>query len=285
MRQFMNTNTEVSLYDFLNCEIIGVLLLFICGFTPDNMMYKWSFFVYAFIAGLVFSKLAENAFWTRWTRNPVWAIKKGIEAVNRDIELIDEKKIIIDDYMNSMSNYIRDYYQVTKGSNYKIIQILEAQYKFVTNLALLSIVCLFIGVINPTKLNCFVQIELFINPIEKEKMLIYVYVVLFFCVCVGLLMNSCMPKVDIQIEEDCKNCFIGMFWIVIVVLLLLFVSFEKYTLCNISLFLILIFSFLARKIQIKISTLVIEGAYYLKKLEKEGYGQPCEKEKSKNSNS
>ena len=267
MQQFMNTNTEVSLYDFLNCEIIGVLLLFICGFTPENMGYKWSFFVFAFIAGLAFSKLAENTFWTRWTRNPKWAIKKGIEAVNRDIEQ-DEEMIIIDDYMKSMGNYIRDYYQVTKGSNYKIIQILEAQYKFITNLVLLSILCLFIGVTIPQKLDCFVQLELFINPIEKEKVLIYVYAALFFCVCIGLLMNRCMPKVDLHIEEDCKNCLIGMFWIVVVVLLFLFVSFEEYTVCSISLFLILIFGFLASKIQIKISTLVIEGGYYFEKIER-----------------
>ena len=63
------------------------------------------------------------------------------------------------------------YYQVTKGSNYKIIQILEAQYKFVTNLVLLSIVCLFVGVTIPKEkeLDCFVQLELFVNTIEKEK--------------------------------------------------------------------------------------------------------------------
>lgn len=268
MRQFMNTNTEVSLYDFLNCEIIGVLLLFICGFTPDNMMYKWSFFVYAFIAGLVFSKLAENAFWTRWTRNPKWAIKKGIEAVNRD--MVDEKKIKIDDYMKSMSNYIRDYYQVTKGSNYKIIQILEAQYKFVTNLVLLSIVCLFIDVTISKELACFVQLE---NPVEKEKALIYVYVVLFLCVCMGLLVNKCMPNLDCCIEEDGKNCIIGVFWIITIVLLIAFISSsyhsESPSICYVSLFAILLFSFLAYKIQLKISTLVIEGAYYLKELEKE----------------
>ena len=61
----VNTNTEVTLYDFLNYEVIGVLLLFICGFEPSDTIDNWPFFVVAFIAGLVFSKLAENAFWTK----------------------------------------------------------------------------------------------------------------------------------------------------------------------------------------------------------------------------
>lgn len=260
----VNTNTEVTLYDFLNYEVIGLLLLFICGFTPNDLIYEWLFFVLAFIAGLVFSKLAENAFWTKWTRNPKWAIRKGIEKQNE--KLNDNQKISIYDY--SLNNYYNDYYRVTKEPVYKTIQILEAQYRFVENLFLLSFVCLLIGVVMQKNLNSVIQMQLFECLYEKQKMMIYIYVALFLCVCMRLLVNKCMPDIDCHIEEDCKKCIIGVLWIITIVLLIAFLSSSYHSelpsLCYVSFFVMLLFGFLAYKIQLKISTLVIEGAYYSK---------------------
>lgn len=265
----MNTNTEVTLYDFLNYEVIGVLLLFICGFTPNDLIYEWAFFVFAFVAGLVFSKLAENAFWTKWTRNPKWAIRQGIEKLNE--KLNDNQKLSIYDYL--LNDYYNDYYVVTKEPVYKTIQILEAQYRFVGNLVLLSFICLFICDVKGAGLDSFFQMKLFENVYEKQKVMIYVYVVLFLCVCMGLLVNKCMPDIDCYVEESCKKCIMGVLWITTIVLLITFISSSYHSgspsLCYVSLFAMLLFGFIAYKIQLKLSTLVIEGAYYSKKIEKQ----------------
>lgn len=257
----VNTNTEVTLYDFLNYEVVGVLLLFICGFTPCDTIYEWLFFVFAFIAGLVFSKLAENAFWTKWTRNPNWAINKGMVLFN---ENIGYKKYDCDNY--TKQDYYKDYYRITKEPIYKTIQILEAQYRFMENLFLLSFIFLLIVAVMQADLDNVIKMQLFDNLYEKQKMVIYIFVVLFLCVCMGLLVNKCMPDIDCCIEKDFKKCIIGVSWIITIVILIAFLSSSYHSkspsICYISLFAMLLFCFLAYKIQLKISTLVIEGAYY-----------------------
>ncbi len=253
----VNTNTEVTLYDFLNYEVIGVLLLFICGFTPCDTIYEWVFFIFAFIAGLAFSKLAENAFWTKWTRNPRWAVCLGIEILNKKLDI--EHTVPFSDY--SMNAYYADYYRISKEPIYKTIQILEAQYKFIGNMFLLLVICLCISVFVSDDLSNFLCVEVYR---KQGKMLMIVYFIMFFFACVGCVIkeeprsdsNNYCRKVDLK----CANVLLLTisFFLGLIVLML------PNSLFCVSLFTMMMLAFLACKVQLKISTLVIEGAYYSK---------------------
>ena len=294
----MNTNTEISLYDFLNYEVIGTLLLILCNIMPNTLSSFWLFFVFAFIAGLIFSKLAENAFWTKWTRNPKWAIRKGVETLNKHLNINQQ----ISNY--SINEYYRDYYRVSKEPSYKTILVLEAQYRFICNLMIVSLVCFFVCLAgfsidfeNPIKssfqddpIKCC---DCCSSPILPIDFFIpsFLYAILFLCDIVGFFVvdnnkTDCKFKFDSNIFEDKTIYKIGRAFLLIVFFLISLCMYcanckYKAVFLGISVLLLL----LSNKIQRKISTLVIEGAYYLKELKKEGYEQPCEKEKPKKSNS
>ena len=255
----INTNTEVTLYDFLNYEVIGVLLLFICGFTPNDLTYEWVFFVFAFIAGLVFSKLAENAFWIKWTRNPKWIICKGVEIVNKDISIEDDK-IVINDYEKS-NKYLKDYYRITKEPIYKTIQILETQYRFMENLLLLTVICFFVGASVSDNLRHFLCVDVYSKHVE---MLIIVYIVMSLFAYLGcVIKNSCLDNnyhcCIVDLKCVAVLCLTVSFFLGLAVLIM------PNSLTCVSLFVMIILGILACKIQLKISTLVIAGAYYLHK--------------------
>ena len=243
----VNTNTEVTLYDFLNYEVIGVLLL-ICGFTPNDLIYEWAFFVFAFIAGLVFSKLAENAFWIKWTRNPKWAIDKGKKA----LEETKEKEW--------RHLYYIKYYKLSKESCYKTIQILEAHYRFVVNLLMLAVVCFSIGAFELCGLKQFLCLEVYS---KKGELMVIIYGVLLFFACLKEVVGSCSKtNNNIQCEFDTKCASVLLLTITIFLGIIFFILPDS--LCCASLFAISLLGFIAFIIQLKISALVIEGAYYSK---------------------
>lgn len=62
----MATEAKFTIYDFLNYEIIGCLILVLYYVSPLMFNSEWMLFVIAFIAGLVIPKLSENAFWFKW---------------------------------------------------------------------------------------------------------------------------------------------------------------------------------------------------------------------------
>ena len=249
----INTNTEVTLYDFLNYEVVGILLLFICGFTPCDTIYEWLFFVFAFIAGLVFSKLAENAIWTKWTRNPKWAIDKGDKA----LEETKEKEWRHLYYIN--------YYKLSKESCYKTIQILEAHYRFVVNLLMLAVVCFSIGAFEPCGLRQFLCMDVYS---KRGEMMVIIYGVLLVFACLKEVVDSCSKtNNDIQCEFDTKCASVLLLTITIFLGIIFFILPDS--LCCASLFAMSLLGFLAFIIQLKISALVIEGAEYLKRIENE----------------
>ena len=285
----LNTNTEVTLYDFLNYEVIGGLLLLLCNIMPNTLSPSWLFFVFAFIAGLVFSKLVENAFWTKWTRNPEWAIRKGVETLNKYLNDNQQR------YSYSINEYYRDYYRVSKEPSYKTILILEAQYRFICNLLTISLLCFFACLVRLSiDFENLIKVSLLITQIDAEiivhypsvnfSLLYFLYGILLFCDIVGLFvidknnMIDCELKFDPNISEDKIIYKIGRAFLLIVFFLISFCMFSgncenKAIFLGVSVLLLL----LSNKTQRKISTLVIEGAYYLKELEKEEPCQQCEK--------
>lgn len=284
----MNTNTEISLFDFLNYEIIGTLLLLLCNIMPNTLSPSWLFFVFAFIAGLIFSKLAENAFWTRWTRNPKCLL---IEA-KLDTRQSRRKRVL--------KNYYKDYYRLSRNATYKTVLILEAQYSFLYNLWLLLILYLIMIYYSEDSMIQFIEsIKCGTFSIDCCKCchvasngcltsinfvpLIVVYLVMLFFDILGWISCECFCDNNIknQVIKSTRKDNEELKFIVRALYTLLFMLvavliYQNINLNNpISIFkwtlyaLITTIPYIAYKIQLKISTLVIEGAYYLKELEKE----------------
>ena len=249
------------------------MLLFICGFEPSDTIDNWPFFVFAFIAGLVFSKLAENAFWTKWTRNPKWAIRKGVDTLNNSIGY---KKFDSEHYTKNV--YYIEYYCVSKNPIYKTIQILETQYRFVENLILLSIICFVICFCKPCELK-----QLFCLGCKSGEAIIGIYSFMILFTFVGCIINKFpLPQkgmvelrktiVSIVIYSLIIVCLIISNWLHIKSFFDSFNSVSDLDLLSLIrfdtsssycfIFAALVLLYLAYKIQLKISTLVIEGAYY-----------------------
>lgn len=290
----INTNTEVTLYDFLNYEVIGVLMLFLCNITPQTISPNWLFFVYAFIEGFVFSKLVENSFWTKFTRNPKCIIKNA------------RKKVFCAKKDGCLNRYYKSYYRISKIETYKTIQILEAQYTFVHNLLIVCIVYYIVVRFSRDYFN-----ELFVsnesiglcscckqcvmkntipNTINLMPIIVSNIILLFCCIfkwisCFGTCIKRKQEK-----EEKEQSCLLikAMFALVVLVFTVLMIrdnnnhTFDVF-ICGLS-FLIILLPFLAYNIQLKISILVIEGAHYLKELEKEEHDNLCKKDNSNSKN-
>lgn len=123
----MPINTSLSLYDFLSHVVIGVVILMLCNISPDTLGSSWMFGGCAYIAGFVFSKLNESAFWTICTRNPeilIYNAKKELQNIKDD---------------SAMHEYYRAYYNFSQRKHFSVITILEAQYSFFYNLSVIAL--------------------------------------------------------------------------------------------------------------------------------------------------
>lgn len=121
----MPINTSLSLYDFLSHVVIGVVILMLCNIAPDTLGSSWMFGGCAYIAGFVFSKLNESAFWSAYTRNPKFLIENAYANLN-NLNCKDK-------------SYYKAYYNYSQRSYFSTITILEAQYSFIYNLSVISI--------------------------------------------------------------------------------------------------------------------------------------------------
>lgn len=125
-------NITLSLFDFLNYEVIGYLMLRICNIVPKNDG-DWLFYVIAYIVGLVVVKLNEKTPWSECMRNNRCFISKG----NKSLRELKSKK----DADNTRKyQYYKKYYHVLGDRVGNTISILESQYAFVWNLLVVLIV-------------------------------------------------------------------------------------------------------------------------------------------------
>ena len=256
----MNSIT-LSLFDFLNYEVIGYLMLRICNIPAQDD--NWLYFVVAYIVGLIVVKLNEKAPWTLVLRNNNYFIK-GKNNLN-----------------NTKDNeYYKQYYHVLGEKVGNTISILEAQYAFVWNLLFVVVVyfvtflvrggCLF-GTINDKTFACCNRLCLFccdgsvsLNP------LFYSISILMLFRALGFVFNF----KEISIRQ--KKCRIVLFILVELVLLIIIVSYfvlskgETYIQIGFLLALIVVaLPFIAFSIQSKISELIIENDHFLSEMEKD----------------
>ena len=120
-------STSLTLYDFLNYEVIGAFMLLACNVSP-NTIDSWMFFVCAFMVGLIVSKLNEESIWGRCSRNPKCLIKKAKEKLEKTKDDAEKNK------------YYEAYYRVLGDKVKDSIRILEAHFAFVRNLIVVDIV-------------------------------------------------------------------------------------------------------------------------------------------------
>ena len=278
----LNTNTEVTLYDFLNYEVIGVLMLFLCKITPQTISLTWLFFVFAFIEGFVFSKLVENSFWTKYTRNSPCLIKKARKIVHQT------KK------NRRLKSYYKSYYSISKNGTYKTVQILEAQYAFVHNLFFVCIAYLVVAWFHTDYFddnivglcNCCKQCVVNDSATDSINLMpiIVSNVILLFCCILKWISCPCLcerknrkKRKRMDKEKEQNRILIKATFALVVVIFFFFIirGINKSTIIDVVkwvlLLLLIILPFLAYRIQLKISTLVIEGGYYLKNQEDKKY--------------
>ena len=276
----MNSIT-LSLFDFLNYEVIGYLMLRICGFAPCQRICNcascqdgdWLFYVIAYIVGLVIVKLNEKTPWSECMRNNRCFIEKGNGALRK-------LKCGIEEDNMKKYQYYKKYYHVLGDRVGNTISILESQYAFVWNLLFVVVVyfvtflvrggCLF-GTINDKTFACCNRLCLFccdgsvsLNP------LFYSISILMLFRTLGFVFNF----KEISIRQ--KKCRIVLFILVELVLLIIIVSYfvlskgETYIQIGFLLALIVVaLPFIAFSIQSKISELIIENDHFLSEMEKD----------------
>lgn len=251
----MNASTSLSLYDFLNCEVIGILILLLCGIFPETSLF---YFISAYIVGLVFSKLSENAFWTVWTRNP----KKIIDKANQ--EFAKTQKDV------TFNGYYKNYYNISRERCFNNIQILEAQYAFVYNLFLVNIIYLLTSCFSPDYFKSILHVE-----IHDKNVCIVIISTIYLFLFLFALIKVLYP---FRQNVDSYKYSIALFLILLlfVVMCVIITIFKLCNLCNYTaplysaytVMIVLIFALplLLYMIQCKISILVVEGNHYLNEI-------------------
>lgn len=261
--------TTLTLYDFLNYEIIGALMLLACNVKPD-MINSWLYFLFAYVVGIIIVKLNENTIWSSLMRNPECII------------LMAKDNLTSTKNKPSLDSYFRDYYRVFEGKISDNIRTLEAQYAFVWNL--IVPVCTYVfsfickgGCSHMIKIGKNdVQICLF--PIALTASILIIGNVISF---IKEQYYLCVSNKAKRIQNNCKcKCF----WLVcgplilcvIEAVFLIYLYGSSFSSGNTNLieqriigttlgmFLFLL-PYIAYCIQKKISTLVVEGAHYLQK--------------------
>lgn len=267
----MTAEAKLTFYDFLTYEVIGVLILVLCSVFPSMFFSEWMFFVIAFIAGFIFSKLSENAFWFKWIRNPECLIIKANKDLIRNIQ--DHIKY----------NYLSDYYTLSEKKTYDTVRVLEAQFAFVYNLCVLFSLYTIVNYNDISKicLDNF-TFDLFNSNVCCSKIyhpttisfvcfapMIKAYLTLIICVFIEVICQafelipksynkalSCRIKPNIYCKTGFRYLFAG------IVIILTIYTWISPKLIHYLIIAIITLAFIAYNIQKKISYLIVEGAHY-----------------------
>lgn len=282
----MNLTSKLSLYDTLTYEVIGCILLFSCHISPATFeAFPWIFFILAFIAGFIFSKLNENGPFFHMIRNSKYFIVKARNKLD-SINPIDD-------------NYYRDYYCLCEKKTFSTIKLLEAHIAFFFNIAILIFALLLIRVICPDyyndtissllhykKYGCFCNpiivnniqpsISLPIIIISVQVVLLYIKCLCFKCLC-QKQESSIQKKCDITTIDKEKNecrtnrlCF-AFFFISLAAIIISLIFRSDW---SFMVLLCILLIYLVVKIQSKISYLVVEGAHYTSNINNSNTNNP-----------
>ena len=256
-------NITLSLFDFLNFEVIGYLMLRICNIVPKNDG-DWLFYVIAYIVGLVVVKLNEKTPWSECMRNNRCFISKG----NKSLRELKSKK----DADNTRKyQYYKKYYHVLGDRVGNNISILEAQYAFVWNLLVVLIVCSIEYLVNVNDDGKVCIQSLF----HAEKNLFPLYHLIFALFVICLVWSFIRKKF---VKNAC--CWRELCCMVLGTGKVLCVTFAIVVFCFSSMgsgcskpigyllsALLVIIPFIAFSIQSKISELIIENDYFFTEME------------------
>lgn len=254
-------NTNLTLYDFLNYEVVGVLMLLACNIKP-NTIDTWLFFIFAYIVGLIVSKLNENCIWSKCLRNPQCLI----DEAERDLENIKTEP--------NKSRYYISYYRIFGNKVSDNIRILEAQYAFVWNLIIPTIVYVVMFAYCSERLN---------NIFNTTQNNICICPLAITIVILGIA-SVLTTIIENQRENVGQNCCMGCGYLLLIIISCLI--FIAYCLCKQCIdtikneditqqrigatlaLLTVLLPYLAYRIQKKIAILVVEGGEYLHKTKK-----------------
>jgi hypothetical protein len=285
----MTSSVKITLYDFLNYIVIGVLSLLICNLTPDKILPIWLYLIIALLSGFIFAKLSENAFWYKWIRNTDCFILKA----NKEIIIVKSRI-----YQNS---YIKDYYTLSGTKTFNTITILEAQFAFVYNL----IVLLFLySILNFNTISSITLDSISFNfskasyccgtiqnttiPFNSFKPLIKVHLLLLICSFIKIICSNIKLAVKCSQNERkegtqsnlkntttivCNKCckagfnyLIAGTIITIIIYALVKINGNSNPLLLYIIIALILLAVIAYHLQKKISYMVVEGAYYNRKL-------------------
>ena len=256
----MNSIT-LSLFDFLNYEVIGYLMLRICNIpTQDD---NWFYFVVAYIVGLIVVKLNEKTPWSECMRNNRCFILKGNKTLNN----LNNGK----DVDHVKYQYYRKYYHILGSKAGNTISILESQYAFVWNLLVVLIVySIEYLVCDKDKNSLFplFHLQSSLSPLFYLILVLFVICLVWKLIKTKFVKNACCWRELCCMVLGTSKILCAIFAIVIFCFSPMNTK-DPVPIGYLLSALLVIIPFIAFSIQSKISELIIENDHFLSEMEKD----------------
>lgn len=267
----MNSIT-LSLFDFLNYEVIGYLMLRICGFAPCQRICNcascqdgdWLFYVIAYIVGLVIVKLNEKTPWSECMRNNRCFIEKGNGALRK-------LKCGIEEDNMKKYQYYKKYYHVLGDRVGNTISILESQYAFVWNLLVVLIVYSVEYLVCDKDMNSLFplfHLKSSLSPLFYLILVLFVICLVWKFIKTKFVKNACCWRELCCMVLGTSKILCAIFAIVIFCFSPMNTK-DPVSIGYLLSALLVIIPFIAFSIQSKISELVIENDHFLSEMEKD----------------